>query len=1190
MSQRGRLRPIFAELAACNGCYVIVSLHDDPTGNAATIRRDAMRRQLDKVRSRGDVQSAFYGCGELVDWLAQHPGVQLWTRNTLGIPLDGWKPYGPWTFTPPADSDDLICEPGLQVVLPRRDASPLQIEAGIEEIRSLVRTSDRAVRVVGLSGVGKTRLVQALFEESVGDDPLAASLAMYADLGTDPEPSPRTMLARLAADNHPAILVLDNCPVDTHNLLAAEASTTPEIHLITIEYDIREDRPEITTVVRINAEGHAIVQALISRRFPQLGGVNCQKIAEFSGGNARLGLVLADAVSDTENLSDFSNSQLFDRLFYQAGARDSALLAAAQALSLVYSYSMRADEDGVNELATLASLAGQDRRSLFAATQTLVRRRLAQQRGHWRAILPPAVSNRLASDALDNIPPEDLPEVFESLANPRLLKSFGRRLGYLHDHDRAQEIVRSWLSPGGLLHTIEALDAHRIQLLENVAPVAPDAVLDTIEIRARQPGSGNFFSDDNSNARAVAVLLCSIAYDAALFERCIALLTQFATALSQPRQPQSDVSRRLFALFALYLSGTEAGPDLRERAIRRSLFDARRDERDIGLGMLDVALKSGHWGSFAVFEFGARPRTYGYWPRTAEEQDRWFLRFISLVREAATSDHADLLEPARALLAGEFRQLWQFPTLRSSLSVAARSVHTRKSWPEGWRAVRSVKCLDYGDADETDIPDGIELLNELDDYLRPARPADEVRTYVFDVGHQHFSLFDEFDDEDEPSWRESNRVAAERAHDLGVAVSSVPDTLDELSLELFIGEFGFRVAFGEGLASACHDPSALWRRLVGYLALAGDGARHCDVLCGVLDAIRERDEALATALFCEAAASPTLRPCIVNLHPSVANSCEAGRSLLRALDFDDTPLNQFGLLASQRPPRGPTEALLRDVYLRLLEKPGGPKVVLFGLSMRIRASQQKALGFGPDLKRVGLLASTAILRDAPYQHDGTREHQVSTVLECCLDGTEFPAESDQVFDAFLSRVSTTYGTTGGLHSATAVVAGKLPVRFLDGIFLNTTFRPTHLRALFSERHQRANALDRIGIATLIDWCRQGEFQERLVMLSEAVHPFANAEDSEWIRFTALAHTIIDATDNPSVILGNFATSIRPSGYSGSLADIFARRRHPFELLRGHEREDVRDAAEGLIPHIRGAEDRERERESTEDQERDQRFE
>ena len=434
MSPAGRLRPIFTELAEHGGCYVIVSLKDDPAGDAAARRRDAMRGQLDPVRALGQVRTDFYGRSELANWLRQHPGVQLWVRDVLGIPLDGWKPFGRWTNPPQDDSDELICKPGIQVLLPGKGTPALDIASGIQEIRNLLQTSDRALRIVGLSGVGKSRLVQALFEESVGTDALDRSQAIYADLGTDPAPSPRQMLARLTADRHRAILVLDNCPVDTHNLLASEASDAPNLGLITVEYDIREDKPEATTVIRINAEGIEIVQALTLRRFPELGLVNSQRIAEFSGGNARLGLALAGAVGDEENLSDFSNEQLFDRLFRQRGPHDANLVAAAQALALVYSFSTRADENGVDELAVLASLVGQDRPALFRATQTLADRQLVQQRGHWRAILPPAVSNRLAASALDNIPPEDVPAGLENLASARLLKSFGKRLGYLHEH------------------------------------------------------------------------------------------------------------------------------------------------------------------------------------------------------------------------------------------------------------------------------------------------------------------------------------------------------------------------------------------------------------------------------------------------------------------------------------------------------------------------------------------------------------------------------------------------------------------------------------------------------------------------------------------------------------------------------------------------------------------------------------
>ena len=110
------------------------------------------------------------------------------------------------------------------------------------------------------------------------------------------------------------------------------------------------------------------------------------------------------------------------------------------------------------------------------------------------------------------------------------------------------------------------------------------------------------------------------------------------------------------------------------------------------------------------------------------------------------------------------------------------------------------------------------------------------------------------------------------------------------------------------------------------------------------------------------------------------------------------------------------------------------------------------------------------------------------------------------------------------------------------------------------------------------------------MLAQAVHPFANDADDEGIVFSELAHAIIDSTCDPATVLASFANSIRPSGWSGSLANIIARRRRPFEVLFGHEREDVRTSAAKLVPQIRDAEERERQRERAEDQERDQRFE
>ena len=393
MSPKGALRPIFPALASENGCYAIVSLADDipPTGAMLDKRLSVMEAQIKAIKDQGSIELRFYGRGDLAHWLRQHLGVQLWVREVLGLPLHGWRPYGRWTRTPSSVNDDLICKKGI-LIRPPTEGEELAIAPGIEAIRQLVRSHERAVRIIGLSGVGKTRIVQALFEEGVGTGALSKHLAIYADLGASPQPSARDVVDRLAAEQRDAVIVLDNCPSPMHQELAPLVADMQTIQLISIEYDIRDDKPESTSVVHIDAYGLDVAEALVLRRFPALGQVNARRIAKFSGGNARLAIVLADAVKKEGTLSEFSNEQLFERMFYQRNSPAGDLLEAAEVLALVYSFSVDGDEQCVDELGTLAQILGADRKRLFRATQTLVERQLAQKRGRWRAVLPHAVA------------------------------------------------------------------------------------------------------------------------------------------------------------------------------------------------------------------------------------------------------------------------------------------------------------------------------------------------------------------------------------------------------------------------------------------------------------------------------------------------------------------------------------------------------------------------------------------------------------------------------------------------------------------------------------------------------------------------------------------------------------------------------------------------------------------------------
>ncbi|MGO4728718.1 MULTISPECIES: hypothetical protein [unclassified Inquilinus] len=297
----------------------------------------------------------------------------------------------------------------------------------IDKMRGELAQAGKMVRLVGLSGVGKTRLVQALFDSRIGSRPLPPSLAVYINLSDNPDPQPIGLAWDLVANCTRAILIIDNCPPDLHRrlseLYAASGST---VSVLMVEYDVREDQPEGTQVVTLDTSSRELIERLVARRYPQLSQVNAHTIAEVSGGNARVAIALAVTVERSETIAGLSDDDLFQRLFRLSHDPDSALLLAAQACSLVFSFQGEALAGEEAELPRLASLADQKPRELYRHVGELLRRDLVQQRSVWRAVLPHAIANRLAARALEDTP-YDL--INQQLVTGGLIASRGRFRG-----------------------------------------------------------------------------------------------------------------------------------------------------------------------------------------------------------------------------------------------------------------------------------------------------------------------------------------------------------------------------------------------------------------------------------------------------------------------------------------------------------------------------------------------------------------------------------------------------------------------------------------------------------------------------------------------------------------------------------------------------------------------------------------
>ncbi|MCI5226354.1 MAG: hypothetical protein D3918_06785, partial [Candidatus Electrothrix sp. AX2] len=292
MCPKGILRDSIKELVQNGGAYLIVSSKASTTAKTLKNRINAMREAVKDEENSHNLHVDFLDQGKVATWVQNHPFLILWVRNKIGRALQGWKPYENWANAPGGVEEEYLLDDELRLHDGTSSASgSLSVQDGLLRLRSALSSPRSSVRLVGLSGVGKTRLVQALFDERIGEQPLTSSLAIYTDIGEPHVPEPGTMAEQLVALQSRAILIVDNCPPDLHRRLTTTC-TQPNstVSLLTIEYDVRDDLPEETSVFKLEPASEEIISTLIQKRFSHISHVDAQSIAEFSGGNARMAI------------------------------------------------------------------------------------------------------------------------------------------------------------------------------------------------------------------------------------------------------------------------------------------------------------------------------------------------------------------------------------------------------------------------------------------------------------------------------------------------------------------------------------------------------------------------------------------------------------------------------------------------------------------------------------------------------------------------------------------------------------------------------------------------------------------------------------------------------------------------------------------------------------------------------------
>ena len=740
-------------------------------------------------------------------------------------------------------------------------------------------------------------------------------------------------------------------------------------------------------------------------------------------------------------------------------------------------------------------------------------------------MLPQALANTLANWALDRMPPTNTADFFMGTTE-RLLKSFSRRLGYLHDSESAQRIVRSWLSPGGCLSNLAQLNQVGRTLLEHVAPVTPEMVLETLERTSASEEGDNFVSVSSSGRSTWISLLFSIAYAPALFKRATLLLARFKIAEGDNRNNAHSTFKNLFQL---YLSGTHAPIGQRLEVIETLLASEDPAVQACGLDAVDALLET-YFSSSLRFDFGARPRDYGWHPSSSEEVTAWYRAAIDVASRVALSG-STLAANARSILASKFRDLWTRTGANNELEAAFRSIAEQGFWMEGWVEI----CKTIHSGLDGMMPEYQARLRLFEEFLRPNGLLQKARAYVLSKSYDPVGIIDC------ELGTESKRIIAgfERTNEiterLGCELASNSEILAALIPDLVRGKSGRHWYFGRGLATGADELPGIWSQLIDAFAATPEDERNVQVLRGFLNSAVERDPQITAQILDASINSKVLGPWFAILQTSVKIDEQGASRLESAVQLGIAPSLTYQYLTFGRATDPIPTSTLRNLILGISSLPKGYNVAVDILAMRIHS----AVDSGPPIDDEIIRCGRELVLGYRFEHSTQQvDYELGEIVAACFrEGAEEDARKlcRRLAAAFNEYKAYVYNYREVLKS----LFRWHPVVALDE-FLG---QPGITRRLLNQYMDldKDSLTEAVQIDTLLTWA-QVDPMSRFPLIASTIIPFIGGDEKSEAVWKPIAFQLLEAAPIRLDVLTVFASHFLPKSWSGSLAGMLENRR------------------------------------------------
>jgi hypothetical protein len=620
----------------------------------------------------------------------------------------------------------------------------------IKEIRDTImkeidNPNKSPIRITGLSGIGKTRILFEIFRKIEGDEKtiLLSNRVLYLNYD-DFSNNHLEIINTINREKSDAILIIDNCNADGYEKFIRNLKGF-KLSLISIDSNPEENYEDSQYIKIGNEDLLDSIEDIIKAKSDNLEQSTIEIIKQISQGVPLIAILLCENIVNGKLTKEPDNKGLLDKILGKKGEKWRYILDSCSLFRKV-GYENEKKEQ-YNFIVTNENLTISNNNHIVRlkeseeAVKYYIKRGIFEKRGRYLSIRPFFLSVLLASKYLESISSEhfhniikDIQDKLEKPHKEELMNYLSEQIRYLGYNTDIRTIIDNFVGDKSYFDSIEVLNTELgSRLFRSFVEVNPVAISDNLYRQFNNKKTEELL-EFKEGRRNIIWTLEKLCFGKETFANSTKILYRLAVAENESWA--NNATGQFLQLFHIYLAGTEVSLKERLKIIKWGL--GMKDEKFTQLAIKAMAsgLTTNHFARMKGAERQGIDEIKDYVP-TYDEISEYYKSILDELINLIRSEGIYIDEVSK-IIADSIRGLTNIGLIAIVLPYIDEVIAIKnRIWQEGLDSIRMTLAFEGNKISEEHRTHLQKIIEELsEDFITRFRSYDKF--YDKDYSFENF--------------------------------------------------------------------------------------------------------------------------------------------------------------------------------------------------------------------------------------------------------------------------------------------------------------------------------------------------------------------------------------------------------------------------------------------------------------------